>query len=328
MDEATAAGTGREPVEAYLDRLQKRLGGMPQVDRMRIRGELRAHLQELVAAASGDVEAALARFGDPVEIGRSLARQHRVGMRRQRYRESLPRLRAGAFKLASRSMCGLLMALTPKPDRTYWRDYLRDLGCKDMTQFLERLGKIMRETPREEFTQWFQSKLTVATVGGPDAPINRILSTVMLYALADNATEIRIVPHIATPGGARADSTAPGEVQLGIAYRIDGAEVEQMQLPLYCHGPLLECLLARGSHWFSGSSERPSEGVLSMEADSAASSIGNGLSGRVEELYESSWRGARWEIAFRMSATEWGEEVTLFLRGVRETVPAERVALA
>jgi hypothetical protein len=71
-------------IDAYCAQLDARLVGMPEAQRRELEQELRQHLAALVAAyeelgrtPEEATAAALARFGDPVRIGRRLARETR-----------------------------------------------------------------------------------------------------------------------------------------------------------------------------------------------------------------------------------------------------------
>jgi hypothetical protein len=68
-------------IDAYFAQLDAQLAGMPEAPRRELEQELRQHLAALVAAheelgrtPEDATAAALARFGDPVRIGRRLAR--------------------------------------------------------------------------------------------------------------------------------------------------------------------------------------------------------------------------------------------------------------
>jgi hypothetical protein len=71
-------------IDAYFARLNAQLGTLPEEQRRELEQELRQHLAALVAAheelgrpPEEATAAALARFGDPVRIGRQLTRESR-----------------------------------------------------------------------------------------------------------------------------------------------------------------------------------------------------------------------------------------------------------
>src|SRR5262245_39311478 len=73
-------------IDAYFAKLHAQMGRMPEAQRRELEQELRQHLAALVArrvelglSPEGATAAALARFGDPVRIGRRLARESRSG---------------------------------------------------------------------------------------------------------------------------------------------------------------------------------------------------------------------------------------------------------
>jgi len=156
-----------------------------------------------------------------------------------------------------------------KADKEFWTTFAQKLHCKDTTEFVRKLTIIMRTTPINEFREWFYTRLAKAE-GEPEAPVNRILQTVLAYAIKDGATEIHIEPRrFDEPTqweykGTPFEVNPKGGVAMLILYRINGELQEQMKVPRYVHEPLVSLIKGRSDLW---EQDVPQQGMLRVELD-------------------------------------------------------------
>ena len=84
-------------VEAYIQRLDSQLGGMPGWQREEGRREMRQHLEALILAyralgvlPAEAVEEALGQMGDPIQIGQRMHREWKLAVRQERRTQWAP----------------------------------------------------------------------------------------------------------------------------------------------------------------------------------------------------------------------------------------------
>jgi type II secretory ATPase GspE/PulE/Tfp pilus assembly ATPase PilB-like protein len=154
-----------------------------------------------------------------------------------------------------------------KADKEFWSTFARKLHCKDTTEFARKLTVIMKTTPTGEFREWFYSRLAKA---GEDenAPVSRILRTIIEYAVKDGADEIHVVPRQTDSSDERTGADTPLELAMQnslyvhIMYRFGDELREQMRVPGYVHEPLATLVRSRAGLW---EEDGPQHGHLSVD---------------------------------------------------------------